>query len=114
MGRQTPGQARIPGTNVPKRVGRVRAAIGREVRTARARPLEVSPASATVMYVLADAIDAIELSGDDRYLLPQLVARLLEERRAANTMPERTEAADDVWAAFTADLATLGDAPQPG
>jgi hypothetical protein len=76
--------------------------------------VDVSPASATVIYVLADAIDMIELTGEDRYLLPQLVTRLLEERRAANTLPERTEAADDVWAAFTADLAALGDTAEPG
>jgi hypothetical protein len=113
MPRNTPGQARIPGTSVPKRVGRVRTAAGREVHDARARGVEVSPLSATSVYVLADKIDAIESTGDDTYLLGQLFTRLLEERRAANLLPERTEAADDIWAAFSADIAAMGDAPQP-
>lgn len=99
--------------SVPATKGRVRVAVAREVAAARTRGVDVSPASVTVCYLLADALDRIERDGDDRYLTPQLVARLLEERRAANLLPEHREGTDDVWAQFTADLATLGDAPPP-
>lgn len=107
----TPGQGRIPGLNVAKSRGRVRRAVEREFAAARGRGLDVSPASVTVAYVLADAIDLIDASGEDRYLLPQLAARLLEERRAANALPDKpADATDDVWTQLAGQLVGL-DAP---
>lgn len=94
----------------PKVRGRVRTAVAREIADARARGLTVSPASVTVCYVLADRVDVIDATGDDVYLLPQLAARLLEERKAANLLPDKPlDAGDDVWSQLAAQL--TGDAP---
>lgn len=94
----------------PKVRGRVRTAVAREISDARARGLTVSPASVTVCYVLADRVDVIDATGDDVYLLPQLAARLLEERKAANLLPDKPlDAGDDVWSQLAAQL--TGDAP---
>jgi hypothetical protein len=77
----------------------VRAALKREVDNARARGVDVSPASATLCYVLADLIDECERTGANPYLIPQLTGRLLEERRAANLLPDKA-AGDDTWDAL--------------
>jgi hypothetical protein len=113
MARRSPGQARLSGTSLPVARGRVRVAAGREIANARGRGVEVSPLSVTVIYELADALDAISRTDDDKYLRPQLVARLLEERRAANVLPAPpVEAINDEWAALSAELAAaMGDPP---
>lgn len=88
--------------------------VAKEITAARAKGVEVSAASVTVCYVLADLLDGIDDTGADKYLAPQLAARLLEERKAANLLPVRVETVDDVFAALTAGLGTPLDDASPG
>src|SRR4051794_32100110 len=113
MARRTTPQDRIPGLSAPKRKGRTRRAVAQEIADARARGTPVSAATVTVCYVLADLLDHIDDSGEDRYPAPQLAARLLEERRAANLLPEPRpeEVSDPVERAIADFFAEMGDAP---
>src|SRR5215471_19016246 len=113
MARRIPGQDRLTGLSAPKRLGRTHRAVQHEIADARARGVAVSPATVTVCYVLADLLDHIDGTGEDRYLAPQLAARLLDERRAASLLPvvAAEEVPDPVDRALADFFATMGDTP---
>lgn len=102
---------RLPGTAVAPTKGRHRRAATATVSSARRRGVDPLPVLVTTLYGLTDAFDFCESTGEQRHLIPQLAARILEVVQAAG-LASSTVSSDDPWDALARELsAQVGDSP---